>query len=81
MSVFDINENIKNEFTVGDFYVLDIIYLGRSENLGDELKKMFKISLDQMRHELLNTPSNDLKDSFLTLPLRKSRNQTNSIYA
>ncbi len=79
MSVFDINENIKKEFTVGDFYVLDIIYLGMSENLEDELKKMFKISLDQMRHELLNTPLKQFERLFFNFIPKKIK-KPNELY-
>ena len=56
MSVFDTEENIKNGITVKDFYDLEVINLGMSGSLEEEAKKMFKVSLDEMIHELNNTP-------------------------
>ena len=64
MSIFTIEENIKKDFTVGDFYTLKIFNLGMSGSLEEEAKKMFKVSLSEMKQELKNTPLKEFERLF-----------------
>ena len=74
MGVFDVKENIKKEFTVGDFYTLDIVNLGMSGSLEEEAKKMFKVSLSEMRQELKNTPLKKFERLFFEFKTRRFKN-------
>ena len=74
MGVFDTKENIKKKFTVGDFYTLDIVNLGMSGSLEEEAKKMFKVSLDDMRRELKNTPLKKFERLFFKFKTRRFKN-------
>ena len=74
MGVFDTKENIKKEFTVGDFYTLDIVNLGMSGSLEEEAKKMFKVGLNEMRQELKNTPLKKFERLFFEFKTRQFKN-------
>lgn len=74
MGVFDTETNIKKEFTVGDFYTLDIVNLGMSGSLEEEAKKMFKVGLNEMKQELKNTPLKKFERLFFEFKTRQFKN-------
>lgn len=73
MSLFDTEENIKKDFTVGDFYTLDVVNLGMSGGLEEEAKKMFKVSLNEIIREFINTPLKRFERLFFNFKPKKIR--------
>jgi hypothetical protein len=56
MGIFDVKENIKREFTVGDVYDVDVVDLGMSGTLDDNARLVFKgYSLDEVLGEMKQT--------------------------
>lgn len=74
MGVFDTETNIKKGFTVGDFYTLEVVNLGMSKSIEDEAVKMFKVSFDQMKSELLSTPIKKFERLFFLFTPKKVKN-------
>ena len=64
MGVFDTKTNIKKDFTVGDFYTLEVVNLGMSKSLEEEAQRMLKVPFPQMKSELLSTPLKKFKRLF-----------------
>ena len=80
MGVFDVKENIKKKFTVGDFYTLEVVNLGMSKSLEDEAAKMFKIPFDQMKSELLATPLKKFERLFFTFQPKRVKSLVDEYY-
>jgi len=80
MGVFDVKENIKKGFTVGDFYTLEVVNLGMSKSIEDEAVKMFKVPFDQMKSELLATPLKKFERLFFLFTPKKVKNLVDGYY-
>ena len=74
MSLFDVKENIKKDFTVGDFYTLEVVNLGMSGSIEDEAQKILKVPFYQMQREILETPLKKFERLFFTFKPKKVKN-------
>ena len=66
MSLLNIEENIKKDFTVGDFYEVFISNGGMTGTLEDNAKKVFKpgVTLDDIMCDMKSTSINEFNSLF-----------------
>lgn len=74
MGVFNVKENIKKDFTVGDFYTLQVFNSGMSRCIEDEAQKILKVPFYQMQREILETPLKKFERIFFTFKPKKVKN-------
>ena len=66
MGIFDIEENIKKDPTVGDFYNITISNLGMTGSLEENAEKVFKgFTLDEVREGIKNAPIKEFDKLFI----------------